>query len=74
MTHPKRPGLKVGSRTEFTVLGDVIPGHEDALRQVLREHIDNPRTQQAVEEIGTLHEARFVLLRRWQAAPVLQQL
>jgi hypothetical protein len=62
MTHPKRPGLKVGSRTEFTVLGDVIPGHEDALRQVLREHIDNPRTQQAVEEIGTLHEARFVLL------------
>ncbi|MBV9691789.1 MAG: hypothetical protein JO202_18990 [Ktedonobacteraceae bacterium] len=61
-THPKRLGLKMGSRTEFTVLGDVIPGHVDVLRQVLREHIDNPRTQEAIDEIGTLHEARFVLL------------
>ena len=58
----KRPGLKCGARTEFLVIGDVIPGHEDALRQVLAEHIDNPRTQEAVDQIGTLHEARFVLL------------
>jgi hypothetical protein len=62
MAHPKRPGLKCGAKTEFLVIGDVIPGHEDALRQVLREHMTNPRTQQAVEQIGTLHEARFVLL------------
>ena len=62
MVHPKRPGLKVGARTEFLVIGDVIPGHEDVLRQILREHMANPRTQQAVEQIGTLHEARFVLL------------
>jgi hypothetical protein len=60
--HPKRPGLKTGSRTEFTVIGDVIPGHEEVLRQVLKEHMDNPRTQEAIEEIGTLHEARFVLM------------
>ncbi len=62
MTQPHRPGLKNGSRTEFCVIGDVIPGHEDALRQVLAEHIDNPLTQAAVDEIATLHEARFVLL------------
>jgi hypothetical protein len=62
MAHPKRPGLHLGSRTEFLVIGDVIPGHEDALRQVLAEHVDNPRTQEAVDQIGTLHEARFVLL------------
>jgi hypothetical protein len=62
MTHPKRPGLHLGSRTEFLVIADVIPGHEDTLRQVLAEHMDNPRTQAAIDEIGTLHEARFVLL------------
>lgn len=62
MAHPQRPGLKWGARTEFLVIGDVVPGHEDALRQVLREHMANPRTQQAIEEIGTLHEARFVML------------
>jgi hypothetical protein len=52
----------VGARTEFLVLADVIPGHEDTLRQVLAEHMDNPLTQAAIDEIGTLHEARFVLL------------
>jgi hypothetical protein len=62
MGNPKRPGLKVGARTEFLVIGDVMPGHEEALRKVLREHMANPRTQEAVDQIGTLHEARFVLL------------
>jgi hypothetical protein len=58
----KRPGLHVGARTEFLVIGDVIPGHEETLRKVLKEHMANPRTQEAVAQIGTLHEARFVLL------------
>jgi hypothetical protein len=62
MAGSQRPGLQLGSRTEFFVIGDVIPGHEDALRQVLGEHVNNPRTEQAIEEIGTLHEARFVQL------------
>ena len=52
----------MGSRTEFLVIGDVIPGHEEVLRQILKEHMANPRTQEAVEQIGTLHEARFVLM------------
>ena len=62
MAHPKRTGLKCGARTEFLVIGDVIPGHEEALRQVLKAHAANPRTQEAINEIGTLHEARFVML------------
>jgi hypothetical protein len=40
-----RPGLELGSRTEFFVIGDVIPGHEDALRQVMAERVNNPNTQ-----------------------------
>jgi hypothetical protein len=62
MAHPERPGLQLGSRTEFFVVGNVIPGHEDTLRQVLADHMNNPLTQAAVDQIGTLHEARFVLL------------
>ena len=62
MAQPKRTGLKVGARTEFLVVGDVIPGHEDALRNVLKVHAANPRTQEAINQIGTLHEARFVMI------------
>jgi len=62
VAHPRRSGLRVGARTEFLVIGEVIPGHEDALRQVLKAHAANPRTQEAINQIGTLHEARFVML------------
>src|ERR1043165_4263997 len=62
MSDPQVPGLRVGARTEFCVIGDVIPGHEEMLRQVLAEQMANPRTQEAINEIGTLHEARFVRL------------
>jgi hypothetical protein len=62
MTDPQVPGLTVGPRMEFLVIGDIIPGHEDALRQVLKETKDNPRNQEAVNNIGTLHEARFVMM------------
>jgi len=73
-TNVQRPGLKVGSRTEFLVIGDVVPGDEDVLRQLLKEHMANPRTQQAVVQIGTLHESAVCTPGRWQAAHVLQQL
>ena len=62
MTEPQVPGLKAGSRTEFLVIGDVIPGHEDALREALEEVRTSPRSQEGVNEIGTLHEARFVMI------------
>jgi hypothetical protein len=57
-----REGLKVGARSEFLAIADVIPGQEEALRQTLKRHMADSRTQQAVNQIGTLHEARFVLL------------
>jgi len=30
-----RKGRTVGARSEFLVIGDVIPGHEEELRQTL---------------------------------------
>jgi hypothetical protein len=57
-----RTGLKAGARSEFFAIGDVIPGHEEALRQTLAQATSDPHIQQAIKQIGTLHEARFVLL------------
>ena len=57
-----RTGLKIGARSEFLAIGDVIPGQEEALRQTLERDVGNPKVQQAINQIGTLHEARFVLL------------
>ena len=57
-----RAGLKAGARSEFLAIGDVIPGQEEALRQTLKRDVGNPKVQQAINQIGTLHEARFVLL------------
>jgi len=52
---PRHRGRHPGTRRR-------VPGHEDALRQVLKDHAANPRTQEAINQIGTLHEARFVML------------
>jgi hypothetical protein len=57
-----RAGLKLGARSEFLAIGDVISGQEGELRQTLERHMADPRTQEAVNQIGTLHEARFVLM------------
>ncbi len=57
-----RTGQKIGARSEFLAIGEVIPGHEEELRETLKRHMADSRTQQAVIQIGTLHEARFVLL------------
>lgn len=61
MQNPKRPGLQDGVMTEFTIFSKVKPGHEQALREVLERAQNNPRRAEAVQEIGTLHEARHVL-------------
>jgi hypothetical protein len=57
-----RAGQKVGERSEFLAIGGVIPGHEEELRQTLARHMGDPHIQHAIQQIGTLHEARFVLL------------
>jgi 3-(3-hydroxy-phenyl)propionate hydroxylase len=58
----RRAGPKVGSRTAFTFIANVLPGHEQTLRDLLEGDQDNPDGVKAIQEIGTLHEFRWVLL------------
>jgi hypothetical protein len=60
-TQPKRPGLSDGASTEFTIITKIIPGHADALREVLAGIMANPNTRAAVRQIGTLHDARHAI-------------
>ena len=57
-----RAGPKLGSRTAFTFIVDVLPGHEQTLRDLIAADQGNPDGVKALHEIGTLHEFRWVLL------------
>ncbi len=61
MEQPKRPGLQSGVMTEFTLFTKVKPGHEKAVREAIERGGSDPRRAEAVQQIGTLHEARYVL-------------
>lgn len=56
-----RAGLTVGSRTAFTAFLKVVPGHEQMLRDQLAGDQVDPKADEAIKEIGTLHEFRWVL-------------
>ena len=56
-----RAGLQVGSRTAFTFFCNVLPGHEKTLREYYIASQGSPDTAGALEEIGTLHEFRWVM-------------
>ena len=61
MIQLKRPGLKDGVRTEFTLMASVKPGHEQVVRETIeRGNVDLQRVE-AAKALGTLHEARWVL-------------
>jgi len=62
MENPKRPGLKSGVRTEFTIIGNVKPGHEQVLRETIKRRAADPRRAEAAKQFGTIHEARVVLI------------
>jgi hypothetical protein len=62
MEHPKRKGLKSGTRTEFTVIGKVKPGHEQVLREAIKQKGADPRRVEDAIKFGTIHEARVVLI------------
>ena len=52
-----------GVMAEFTVIAPVLPGHEKAIREVLTMDPETTRLRdEALQQIATLHEARFVLL------------
>jgi hypothetical protein len=62
-TGTPRPGVGVGSTSEFSLFFQVKPGHEDALREALRTLQNHPgyRPGEYHMAITTIHEARFVL-------------
>ena len=57
-----RPGIQVGSASEFTLFFTVKPGHGPALREDLRalQHSPGYRPGDYELPIATIHEARFV--------------
>lgn len=62
-TGTPRPGLSVGSTSEFTLFFRVKPGHGDALREAVQMLQRTPGYQSGDYQlaIATIHEARFVL-------------
>jgi hypothetical protein len=60
---PKRPGGSDGVASEFTVYCRIKPGHLDALREELAavSAILSTSGRAALEQIGTLHDARHVI-------------
>lgn len=46
--------------TEFTLFVKIKPGHEKAAREALDRAKQDPRRSEAVTDIGTLHESRWV--------------
>src|ERR687891_1543308 len=61
-TGAPRPGVSVGSTSEFSLFFHVKPGHGDALREAVRTLQDHPgyRPGDYNIAIATIHEARFV--------------
>jgi hypothetical protein len=47
--------------TEFTIYTNVKPGHGQAIREAIVQAEQDPRRDEAIKQIGTLHEARWVL-------------
>jgi hypothetical protein len=62
-TKPSRPGVTVGSTSEFSLFFDIKPGHATAVRDALRALQDTPGYQPGDYNmaVATIHEARFVL-------------
>ena len=59
----QRPGIRVGSASEFSLFFRVLPGHGDALRGALTDLQNSPGYRPGDYEvpIASIHEARFVL-------------
>jgi hypothetical protein len=59
----RRPGVRVGTASEFSLFFRVLPGHAEALREALTDLQDAPGYRDGDYEmpIAVIHEARFVL-------------
>jgi len=58
-----RPGVLVGSTSEFSLFFHVKPGHEEAVRETIATLQNSPGYRPGDYDlpIATIHEARFVL-------------
>ena len=58
-----RPGIQVGSASEFTLFFRVLPGHGDAIREAIQGLQQTPGYRPGDYDlpISSIHEARFVL-------------
>jgi hypothetical protein len=64
MDNPQRPGLKDGVRTEFTIISEVKPGHEQEMRETIERGQADPNRIATAKALGTLHEARWVIFEQ----------
>jgi hypothetical protein len=62
-TGTSRPGVRVGSTSEFSLFFRVRPGHEHDLRQAVEALQSSPGYRPGDYDLpmATIHEARFVL-------------
>ena len=62
-TGTSRPGVRVGSASEFSLFFRVRPGHENDLREAVQALQESPGYRPGDYDlpIATIHEARFVL-------------
>ena len=62
-TGTHRPGVRVGSTSEFSLFFHVRPGHENDLREAVQALQNSPGYRPGDYElpIAVIHEARFVL-------------
>ena len=58
-----RPGIKVGTASEFSLFFHVIPGHADVIREAIQGLQQSPGYRPGDYDlpISSIHEARFVL-------------
>src|ERR1051326_6214852 len=61
MDDPQGPGLKDGVRTEFPIMAQVKPGHEQEARETIERGQRDPSRVETAKALGTLHEARWVI-------------
>jgi hypothetical protein len=60
--YPQRKGLRSGARSEFTIIGNIKPGHLQALRAAIKRRAADPCRREDAKKFGTIHEARLALI------------
>ena len=65
MVQLKRPGLKDGVRTEFTIMADVKPGHEQVVRETIERGNVDPSRVEAAKALGISRKGLYLKRQRF---------